>query len=74
MGTDDRTTHCKFRIGQTVHYEGRGRIGPYVIIAVLPQRLDDIRYRIRSQNDCSLEYVANEKELKAISRTHRRVG
>jgi hypothetical protein len=74
MGTDDRTTHYKFKIGQTVHYEGRGRIGPYVIIAVLPQVQDDVRYRIRSQNDRSLEYVASQRELRPISRTHRRVG
>jgi hypothetical protein len=74
MGTDDRATHYKFKIGQTVHYEGRGRIGPYVIIAVLSQVQDDVRYRIRSQNDRSLEYVASQRELKPISRTHRRVG
>jgi hypothetical protein len=70
----DRTSQHKFRIGQTVHYDGRGRIGPYVIIAVLAQIPDEVRYRIRSQNDQSLEYVASEKELKPISRTHRRVG
>ena len=74
MGTDDRTTHYKFKIGQSVHYEGRGRIGPYVIIAVLQQVQDDVRYRIRSQNDRSLEYVASQRELKPISRTHRWVG
>ena len=74
MGTDDRTTHYKFKIGQSVHYVGRGRIGPYVIIAVLQQVQDDVRYRIRSQNDRSLEYVASQRELKPISRTHRRVG
>jgi hypothetical protein len=74
MSTDDRATHYKFKIGQTVHYEGRGRIGPYVVIAVLPQTLDDVRYRIRGQNNRSLEYIASEKELKPISRTHRRAG
>jgi hypothetical protein len=72
MSTEDRITHYKFKIGQTVRYEGRGRIGPYVIIAVLPQVQDEVRYRIRSQNDRSLEYVASERELKPISRTHRR--
>jgi hypothetical protein len=74
MGTDGRITHYKFKIGQTVHYEGRGRIGAYVIIAVLPQVQDDVRYRIRSENDPSLEYVASERDLKPISRTHRRLG
>jgi hypothetical protein len=74
MGTNDRTTHYKFKIGQTVHYHGRGRIGTYAVIAVLPQMRDEVRYRIRSQNDPLLEYVASEEELKPISRTHRRVG
>jgi hypothetical protein len=74
MGTSERATHYKFKIGQTVHYEGRGRIGPYVIIALLPLMLDEVRYRIRGQNDRSLEYIASEKDLKPISRTHRRAG
>jgi hypothetical protein len=74
MGAGDRATRYKFRIGQTVHYEGKGRIGPYVIIAVVPQMQDGVRYQIRSQNDRLLEYIASEKELKPISRTHRRVG
>jgi hypothetical protein len=74
MGTNDRATHYKFKIGQTVHYDGKGRIGPYSVIALLPQMRDEIRYRIRSQSDPSLEYAANEEELKPISRTRRRVG
>jgi hypothetical protein len=74
MGTDDRTTHYKFKIGQTVHYDGRGRPGPYVVLAVHPHIGDGASYRLRSQNDRSLEYIASEEELKPISRTHRRVG
>jgi hypothetical protein len=74
MGTGGGATHYKFKIGQTVHYQGRGRVGPYVIIAILPKMLDDVRYRIRGQNDRLLEYIASEKESKPISRTHRRVG
>jgi len=74
MGTNDSATHYKFKIGQTVHYDGKGRIGLYTVIAVFPQMRDQVRYRIRSQSDPSLECTAKEEELKPISRTHRRVG
>jgi hypothetical protein len=37
--------------------------GRYVVLAVLPQTLGEVRYRIRSQDDESLEYIAWESEL-----------
>jgi hypothetical protein len=68
----------KFKIGQAIHYYGRGHYGstagPFVVLALLPQMQGDACYRIRSQNNRSLEYVAREDELKPITRTRRRAG
>ena len=43
----------EFKIGQSLFYrKGRTRMsGRYVVLAVLPQTLGEVRYRIRSQND-----------------------
>jgi hypothetical protein len=66
----------KFKIGQAIYYYGRGHYrstaGPFVVLALLPKMQGDARYRIRSQNNWSLEYVAREDELKPIRRTRRR--
>jgi hypothetical protein len=55
----------EFKIGQSLFYrKGRTRMsGRYVVLAVLPQTLGEVRYRIRSQDDESLEYIACESEL-----------
>ena len=55
----------EFKIGQSLFYrKGRTRMsGRYVLLAVLPQTLGEVRYRIRSQDDESLEYIACESEL-----------
>jgi hypothetical protein len=55
----------EFKIGQSLIYR-KGRMkadGRYVVLAVLPQTLGEVRYRIRSQDDASLEYIACESEL-----------
>ena len=55
----------EFKIGQSLLYR-KGRIrmsGRYVVLAVLPQTLGEVRYRIRSQDDEALEFIACESEL-----------
>jgi hypothetical protein len=57
-------TEPRFKIGQSVFYRaGRVKEGPFRVLAVLPQRRDKARYRIRSQDDETVEYVADESEL-----------
>jgi hypothetical protein len=55
----------KFKIGQSLLYrKGREKeSGRYVVLAVLPKTRGEVRYRIRSQDDESLEYTARESEL-----------
>jgi hypothetical protein len=60
----------KFKIGQTLFYYSGGRdrgnkAGPFVVLSILPQPQGGVRYRIRSQNNKSLEYIAREDELHA---------
>jgi hypothetical protein len=57
----------EFKIGQSLIYrKGRTRVsGRYVVLAVLPQTLGEVYYRIRSQDDETLEYIACESELSA---------
>jgi hypothetical protein len=78
VSTRGGTIQHKFKIGQALLYFGRGRnrstSGPFVVLAVLPQMQGNIRYRIRSQNDWSLEHIASEDELKPIRRNRRRAG
>ena len=55
----------EFKIGQSLLFR-KGRkteSGRYVVLAVLPQTRGEVRYRIRSQDDESLEYIARESEL-----------
>ena len=56
----------KFKIGQSVVYlptnRGNG-IGRYVVLAVLRQRDGTGRYRIRSNDDPSREYTAEQKSF-----------
>jgi polyhydroxyalkanoate synthesis repressor PhaR len=55
----------EFKIGQSLLYrKGREKeSGRYVVLAVLPKTRGEVRYRIRSQDDESLEYTARESEL-----------
>jgi hypothetical protein len=54
----------RFSIGQSVfHRAGRVKEGPFQVLAVLPQRRDEARYRIRRQDDETVEYVVDESEL-----------
>ena len=55
----------EFKIGQSLVYrKDRTRAdGRYVVLAVLPQTLGEVHYRIRSQDDAALEYIAGESEL-----------
>jgi hypothetical protein len=54
----------RFKIGQSVFYHaGRVKEGPFRVLAVLPQRPDKARYRIRRQDDETVEYVVDESEL-----------
>ena len=55
----------KFKIGQALIYH-KGHIkrdGRYVVLAVLPQSIGKARYRIRSQEDETIEHIADEREL-----------
>jgi hypothetical protein len=55
-----------FSIGQSVVYRiGRVNQGPFVIVSVIAQPRHGIRYRIRSQDDDTLELVVDESELSA---------
>jgi hypothetical protein len=57
-------TEPRFKIGQSVFYRaGRVKQGPFLVLAVLPQRRDKARYKIRSQDDETVEYVVDEREL-----------
>ena len=47
-----------FSIGQSVVYRiGRVNQGPFVIVSVIAQSRHGIRYRIRSQDDDTIEHV-----------------
>jgi hypothetical protein len=53
-------------IGQPVVYRiGRVNQGPFVIVSVIVQPRRGIRYRIRSQDDDTIEHVVDEGELSA---------
>jgi hypothetical protein len=53
-----------FSIGQSVVYRiGRVNQGPFVIVSVIAQPRHGIRYRIRSQDDDTIEHVVDESEL-----------
>jgi hypothetical protein len=54
-----------FKIGQSLFYR-KSRTkesGRFVVLAVLSPARSEVRYRIRSCDDESLEYVACESEL-----------
>ena len=55
----------EFKIGQSLLYrKGRPKeSGRYIVLAVLPQARGEVRYRIRSQDDESLQYIVLESEL-----------
>jgi hypothetical protein len=56
-----------FNLGQSVVYRiGRVNQGRFVIVGVLSQPpRDKLRYRIRSQDDDTIEHVVEESELSA---------
>jgi hypothetical protein len=57
-------TEPRFKIGQSLFYRaGRVRLGKFVVLAVTAQPAGKIRYRIRSQDDETIEYIADESEL-----------
>jgi hypothetical protein len=45
------------------HRAGRVKEGPFRVLAVLPKRRDKARYRVRREDDETVEYVADESEL-----------
>jgi hypothetical protein len=54
-----------FKIGQSLFYR-KGRMkesGRYVVLTVFPPTRGEVRYRIRSCDDESLEYIVFEREL-----------
>jgi hypothetical protein len=55
----------RFKIGQSLIYRmGRAKAsGRYVVLTVLPQTPGEVCYRIRSQEDESVEHVVRESEL-----------
>ena len=57
----------KFKIGQALLYhptrmKAQGR---FIVIGLFPQPDGKVHYRIRSENDASLEYTADASELRA---------
>ena len=42
---------------------GATQDGRYVVLAPLPQQLGKVRYQIRSQDDETIECIADESEL-----------
>jgi hypothetical protein len=62
------TSH-EFKVGEYVTYHpttGRTADGRYVVIATFPQPSGE-RYIIRRENDPSVEYTAEAKELRAAT-------
>jgi|ERR1700730_1699827 hypothetical protein len=59
------TSKHEFKIGQSLIYrKGRTKAdGRYVVLAVLSRTRGEVRYRIRSQDDEALEFIACESEL-----------
>ena len=55
----------EFKIGQSLIYrKGRTKAdGRYVVLAVLSRTRGEVRYRIRSQDDEALEFIACESEF-----------
>jgi len=63
-GSPNETRGRGFKIGQSLIYR-RNRMtieGRYLVLEVLRDH-DEVCYRIRSQDDGSLEYTARESEL-----------
>lgn len=55
----------KFKIGQSLVFR-KGQVklsGRYIVLAVIPQSVGKARYRIRSQEDETIEHIASEREL-----------
>ena len=58
----------EFKIGQSLFYrkEGARQDGRYVVLVPLPQPLGKVRYRIRCQDDETIECIADESELSTV--------
>ena len=58
----------KFKIGQPLLYHPTNRMkarGRFIVIRLFQQPDGKVHYRIRSENDGSLEYTADASELRA---------
>jgi hypothetical protein len=71
--TDDaaKMSSRELKIGQSVFYRPTNRMeaaGPYAVIRLLLQPGGEVCYRIRSLEDDSLEYTADERELRPVPR------
>ena len=58
----------KFKIGQPLLYHPTNRMkaqGRFIVIGLFPQPNGEVHYRITSENDISLEYTADTRELRA---------
>jgi hypothetical protein len=56
----------EFKIGQYVFYRSRAE-GRFVVMRLLAQPMGEPRYVIRSEDDASVEYNAEAKELRRAS-------
>jgi hypothetical protein len=56
----------EFKIGQYVFYRSRAA-GRFVVMRLLAQPMGKPRYVIRSEDDASVEYNAEAKELRRAS-------
>jgi hypothetical protein len=68
MASAGTAFHRKFKIGQTVFYYRGGRdrrckVGLYIVMRIFSRPDGEIRYRIRSENDPTVEYTVRENEL-----------
>jgi hypothetical protein len=58
----------KFKIGQPLLYYPTNRMklkGRFIVIRLFPRPDGQVHYRIRSEEDASLEYTADARELRA---------
>jgi hypothetical protein len=68
MASSGAALQRKFKIGQSIFYYRGGRdrgskTGSFIVLNTFSRPNGEIRYRIRSQNDPSIEYVARQNEL-----------
>jgi hypothetical protein len=56
----------KFKIGQYVYYRRHAEEGRFVVMRLLPQPKDKVRYVIRNQDDPEREYTVEASELRRV--------